>query len=637
MSGSIKGLYNKTSIKTKWIIFVVILIIYPMFLLGYIGYKNYEEEVTSHFIESVQKDIMLVSELVLEKLQDIEKFVIETQYNEAIYDFSTDYYGLIKRESIELEKVANNKEELAKLEQIIKQDYDLKGKIERYLRSVVLSRQDITLGAFQFIEQGESGYIVSKEQSNAYYEEKEFKENKVFEKIKIELNKGYTTVYYIDSDRNFYVGNKIFYRDNFKHSANIIFKIDQDYVFKRFNNMLGDSKKGVYVVANSSKELVTLGQLNEERKHKLEKFILSNHRGGSYYTEETRGEAIVYNVFNTKNLSIASAVFIELNVLLADIREMSGFIFMLCMSMIPIFLILANELYKEVIYPVYVLSEKMHQIERGEMGVEIISRRKDEIGYVYNAFNKMSKEIKYLVNCVYKEQIALKNAELKSLQAQINPHFLYNTLEMINWKARMSGEEDISEMISALSGIMEINIDRRQNQFLCVEEEINYLRNYIFLIQKRFGDKVKLEENIDEKTLSYKIPRLLIQPIIENAIGHGIEPVGRGTIYLKIEERKNNLMIFIKDNGVGMHYTRLNYLREQLEVVKKNYIEDEELGKSHIGIINVQRRIKLLYGKRYGIDIKSEQNEGTEVILLLPAHLEEKDLREIEQGEIEYV
>ncbi|MGL6173911.1 MAG: sensor histidine kinase [Cellulosilyticaceae bacterium] len=629
MKQSIKTLYSKTSIKTKWIIFVLILIIYPMFLLGYVGYKNYEEEVTSHFVESVQKDIMLVSELVLERLQDIEKIVAETQYDEAIYDFSTDYYEMIKRENINLETISHDKEQLAKLEQVVKQDYDLKSKVERYLKSVVLSRQDISIGAFQFIEQGESGYIVSKEQSNAYYEQKNFNENKIFNKIKIELNKGYTTAYYIDQNRNFYIGQKLFYRDNFEHSANIIFKIDQEYVFKRFHNMLGESKQGVYVVANATKDLVTLGELDEERRHKLERFILSNHRGGSYYTEESKGEAVVYNMFNTKNLSIASAVFIELNILLANIREMSGFIFMLCMSMIPVFLVVANKLYKEVIYPVYILSGKMQQIEQGEMGVEIISERKDEIGYVYSAFNKMSKEIKYLVNCVYKEQIALKNAELKSLQAQINPHFLYNTLEMINWKARMSGNEDISEMIEALSGIMEINIDRRQNQFLTIEEEIKYLRNYIFLIQKRFGDKIKLEECIDEKTFDFKIPRLLIQPIIENAIGHGIEPVGRGTIFLTIEQREGNLMIFIRDNGQGMSYARLNSLKEQLEVVKKNYIEDEELGKSHIGIINVQRRIKLLYGEKYGIDIKSEENEGTEVILLLPAHLDEKDTREI--------
>lgn len=633
MKESISKLYNRTSIKTKWIIFVLILIIYPMFLIGYVGYKNYEEAITNHFIESVQKDIKLVGELVREKLQDIEEFIAETQYDEVMYDFSTYYYNLIRKAGIDLERASVDEQVHSALKQAVMQDYNLKGEIEKYLKSIILSRQDILLGAFQFAEQEDMGYIVSKEKGNAYYEQQSFDDNKIFQYMDQELSKESNTAYYIDKENNIYIGQKIFYRDNFRHSGTIIFKVDQEYVFKRYQSMLGESKEAVYVLANESKELIAVGNLQDERKNKLKRFVHTNQIEDSFYTEDKKGEAIVYNTFRTKNLSIASGVFISLGVLLADIRELSTLIFMLCMSMIPIFLVLANRLYREVIYPVYNLSDKMHQIEQGKLGVEIENDRSDEIGYVYSAFNKMSKEMQYLVNCVYKEQIALKNAEIKALQAQINPHFLYNTLEMINWKARMSGNEDISEMIEALSGIMEINIDRRESHFLTIEEEIKYLRNYIFLIQKRFGDKIKFEESVEEVTLEYRIPRLLLQPIVENAIGHGIEPVGKGTIFLEIRRDEENLTISISDDGKGIEEKRLEKIKSELTKVEKKYIEDEEMGKGHIGIINVQRRIQLLYGEDYGIHIESKENKGTKIMLVLPTTVTGVLIREEGKGE----
>ncbi|MEG1637760.1 MAG: hypothetical protein RR324_09625 [Cellulosilyticaceae bacterium] len=146
MRASISKLYNRTSIKTKWIIFVLILIIYPMFLIGYVGYKNYEEAITNHFIESVQKDIKLVGELVQEKLQDIEEFIAETQYDEVMYDFSTYYYNLIRKAGIDLERASVDEQVHSALKQAVMQDYNLKGEIEKYLKSIILSRQDILLG-----------------------------------------------------------------------------------------------------------------------------------------------------------------------------------------------------------------------------------------------------------------------------------------------------------------------------------------------------------------------------------------------------------------------------------------------------------------------------------------------------------
>jgi two-component system sensor histidine kinase YesM len=282
----------------------------------------------------------------------------------------------------------------------------------------------------------------------------------------------------------------------------------------------------------------------------------------------------------------------------------------LCISTLPIFLLFAAGLYKEIISPIYLLSGKMQQIQEGEIGVVMKSDRKDELGYLFSAFDKMSRRIQYLVNTVYKEEIALKNAEIKSLQDQINPHFLYNTLDMINWKARMSGNEEISEMIEALSGIMEINIDRRKQPFLTIEEEMKYLEHYIFLIHKRFGEKFIFEKAIDLDTYKLKIPRLILQPLVENAITHGIEPVGRGTVYLAVKKQEEKLVVTIQDDGQGIEEEVLKELHRAMA--------DTEKAAGKVGMINVQRRINLLYGEGYGITLVSSAGKGTLITVILP-------------------
>lgn len=610
--------YDKTSIKKKWIILVLILVLYPMILIGYVGYANYEDIITKHFIQSVQKDVEVVSEQFKERLEDIEQFIQQIQYDSKFYKVAKDYYLILKANDIELNQITTDEAVRKKYDELMMDDYELKTDIDGHLQSLMLSRQEIDLGAFQFVEGEDFGYIESKHQSMSYNDYLLFQEQDIFGNMKKKLEDGKRTAYYIDEKNNIYIGQKLYYRNDGKHFGNIIFRLDMEYLLKGYHKMLEGAKEAVYVLANDEVELLAIGNIEPEKKERLIEFTRSNPEESVLYKEEKNKESVIYMAFNTEGLFISNAVYISNDILLSDIRAMSRFIFMLCLSILPIFLLLANKLYKEVIYPIYVLSDKMQQIEKGELGKQIVSDRTDEFGYVFAAFNRMSKQIQHLVNCVYKEKLALKNAEIKSLQAQINPHFIYNTLEMINWKARMSGNDDISEMIEALSGILEINIDRRDSRFLMIQEEIDYIKNYIFLIQKRFGERIQFKLETSEDVLTYKIPRLILQPLVENAIGHGIEPVGQGCIVLRIEEELEHLTITIEDNGQGIEKNKLIDIQEQLGSPDKVCIENEHDTKGHIGIINVQRRIKLLYGEGYGMNLYSEWEQGTRITIVLP-------------------
>ena len=615
MKKYLKSIYNLLSIKTKWGIFVSILIIYPIVLIGFVGYRNYDKVITKHFVTSVQKEVLNTSDQVKERIHSLEAFTKSLQHDDTIYNFTQSYYHEVGG----MRGPALDAEEIEKYKYAIMMNYELAQSVESYLRSIVLSKPEITLGAYQFIEQKEIGYIVSK--SKSYKEEKAFREHKIFENMKAILVGKNKTGYYVDEAKNIYIGQKIYDRNTFRESGIIVFKINPQYLLGKYEAMLGESKEAIAVMGNQQKELLEVGNVSQGRKNKLIRFMAMDPEENTIYKEENKTEVVVYTQLKSYNLSLVSAVFISRRILLKDIRMMSWFIFLLCMIAIPIFYFLANKLYKEVIHPVYVLSDKMHQIENGEIGVKVESDRRDEFGYLFTAFNKMSHQIQYLINCVYKEQLALKNAELKSLQAQIKPHFLYNTLEMINWKARMSGNEDLAEMIEALSGIMEINIDRRSSKFLSVNEEIRYLNNYMFLIEKRFGNKIKFETWVDENTNNFMIPRLILQPLVENAIGHGIEPIGRGTIGVKIKQENNDLIITVQDDGVGIEETGLEQLKQKINALNKVDMQGEENKRESIGVINVQRRIKLLYGLKYGLTIKSKQGEGTQIVIILPITL----------------
>lgn len=615
MKTYIKNIYNGMSIRTKWCVFIAVLIIYPMVLIGFVGYKNYDKVITKHFVTSVQKDVINTSDQLKERMHSLEAFIKDLQQDTTIYDFTQNYYHVIG----DAYEPTLHPKELERYKYAIMTDYELAQSVESYLSSIILSKPEIKLGAYQFIEQEEIGYVISK--SKSYKEEKAFRDQRVFQHMKEILRDKDKTGYYVDEEKNIYIGQKIFDRNTFKESGIIIFKINPEYLLGKYKAMLGESKEAIGVMTGEQREILEVGNLCNERKDKLIRFIKMSPQEDIIYKEENKTEVIIYNQLSFYNLSFVSAVFISREILLKDIRMMSHFIFLLCISAIPIFYLLANKLYKEVIHPVCVLSDKMHQIENGEMGVTVQSDRRDEFGYLFKAFNKMSNQVQYLINCVYKEQLALKNAELKSLQAQINPHFLYNTLEMINWKARMSGNDDLAEMIEALSGIMEINIDRRSSKFLSVEEEIRYLNNYMFLIEKRFGNKIKFKTAVEEETLDFKIPRLILQPLVENAIGHGIEPVGRGTITVNIRKKDEDVIIIVQDDGSGIDQDTLEQLNQKINVLNMTQSQGEESKRESIGVINVQRRIKLLYGLKYGITIESRLGEGTQIIVTLPITL----------------
>ena len=261
--------------------------------------------------------------------------------------------------------------------------------------------------------------------------------------------------------------------------------------------------------------------------------------------------------------------------------------------------------------------KQMHKAARGDFNILVNLEGEDEIGELYTDLCSMIDSIENLIATVYDETLQKeklnskqKDVEFKMLASQINPHFLYNTLETIRMKARCNKEFEIEELVKMLAKIMRRNIEVG-DKLVTLQSEIDLVEYYLKIQKYRFGEKITYRIEILCDINKYKVMPLIIQPIVENAFVHGLESKeGSGEISIMIEE-KDNLLIHVQDDGVGIDEERLNKIRN-------NLMNHEELDRTSIGLSNVNQRIKLLYGEQYGIIITSVQNIGTRIDIILP-------------------
>lgn len=289
--------------------------------------------------------------------------------------------------------------------------------------------------------------------------------------------------------------------------------------------------------------------------------------------------------------------------------SMSVMLILAVLFTLPLMAFLVLFLYRHVNAPVLRLVEAFQKIEKGNFGCRIGQQEEsEEFMYLTEAFNRMSEKLKTQFEQIYLEELALKDANIKALQSQINPHFLNNTLEIINWEARMDGNEKVSSMIEALSTMLEATLNRKKQPMIPLREELAYVDAYCCIIKQRFGEKICFEKELDESLLEILVPRLIIQPIIENAVEHGRSGI-QAKIVLNIFRDGNRLVIRVINDGV---LTKED--RERIDQLLDGRVEAER--SVSLGIRNVNKRLKIIYGESFGLTIKND-NEGHTVSTLV--------------------
>ena len=296
--------------------------------------------------------------------------------------------------------------------------------------------------------------------------------------------------------------------------------------------------------------------------------------------------------------------------MLADRMTFLSVYFAVFILLIPLLIATFYFFYSNINKPISSLVEGSEKIRSGLYGSQVEPFTKNqEIGQLVDNFNHMSRSLEESFRRIYAEEIAGRDAALKALQSQINPHFLNNTLEIINWKARMNGNDDVSEMISALSVMMNAALNRNNEMFISLEEELTYVDAYLYIIQERFGSRFHFTKEIDPALRDCSVPRLIIQPIVENAVEHGGDSDGNRIGKLRIFGDRKELHIVVENNGSLSEADRekIGALLSDADQLPGN----GRLDSSSIGIRNVHRRLRLLYGKESGLTIRDSGDGKT--------------------------
>ena len=347
-------------------------------------------------------------------------------------------------------------------------------------------------------------------------------------------------------------------------------------------NAYGDSDATIFDMSGnvvSSTDKALLGQ-NQARTEALA-LALQDGRTSGYVQTVENGRSLTHLFFrmNDPNWIVVQTVddshfhaqFTALIVLMAGAL-------LFCLIFTAVYSVVIGN---TVLKPIKRMYREMDRVRKGDLEIRIPYESEDEIGQLSRQFVRMAHELKALIETKYKQQILLKEAELQNLESQINPHFLYNTLDTIRWIAVKNKDTVVCEQIEALSDLFR-HVLNKGEEMTTLGEELLHLENYLLLQKARYGDKISVEMQIDETLLGMPMPKLLIQPLVENAIYHGIEhKVGAGTIRLNVGREDNNLLVTVEDDGVGT---------QGEEISRKIYDKQDS---SLFALHNIHERIQL--------------------------------------------
>ncbi|TBL78970.1 cache domain-containing sensor histidine kinase [Paenibacillus thalictri] len=401
----------------------------------------------------------------------------------------------------------------------------------------------------------------------------------------------------------------------------LVMRIDGKHILKKFKDTNLGQGSDIFILngegnvissqnpeMQAAKPYRDASLIEELKKHKEQDLFSFNG------TVSGKRNLIAYHYIPSADWYVVSLIpFTYLN---AESVKTSIYILVLGVICFLMALILSYYVSKSISRPLKHLVNSMNNVKLGNLVTQINDNSSDELGKAATNFNHMVKEIKYLIDEVTKKEKLKRVAELKSLQAQINPHFLSNSLNTVRWLANIQKAESISSIITSLIQLLH-GCMGKGSALISVREEMEYVKDYLNIMAYRDYDKFKVHYELEESILDFHTLKFILQPIVENCLLHGLEPMeGQGLIIIKGYRIGDELKIVVTDNGVGMNSDIVSHVLQKPSTNKP-------IGLSGIGIRNVDERIKLYFGEKYGIAIQSIANLYTTVEITLPAVREE--------------
>jgi two-component system sensor histidine kinase YesM len=413
--------------------------------------------------------------------------------------------------------------------------------------------------------------------------------------------------------RYFSMGRKIIDIYSLKELGFINIEVDESVLTGSFSDLSEDDSRIFIcddmgnIIASSDDDFTPIDSNNSSYYNTM---IADDNANYVSYVEDGKKYVAIYSSFNYGKWYVVKTI--PEAILYADVNRMQ--LYSIIGLIIPLIIMInAIVIYtKKITKPIEVMMLQMQEVEAGNLNVMVESNVYNELDDLSDSFNHMVNQIKKLMEDIVKVEQNKNELELEVLHAQINPHFLYNTLNTIRWMAKIKGEDSIADALIALVKLLRVSISFGNNM-ITLQEEIQYIENYILIQKLRFNQLFEIHYDIKEGHKRLNIPKLILQPIVENSLIYGIDEAEKREEPIIIEiftrEQEEYVEIVVRDNGNGIEQEILNNIFKQEANINRF---------SKVGLNNVNQRLKLYLGEAYGLQIVSSLNEGTTVIIRVP-------------------
>lgn len=575
-----KKKFKNFSLKKKLLVFYSVLFVLPLLLISILIYQE-------------------VSQSMMEKIQ----YSAEQSYEQAKSYLEYKMLMLIQRTDVVVvnSTLTDMIQERTAKETDIHQQMEQKEYIRSYLQGVEGNTQNIRIKVYvpdEFVYSADGDYIfpLTQADESPWYQKKG--KQKIYFAPGIYLEEEY-------QERHIALVRDVWDRSGYQ-TRNGVLRMDIEV--KELEDILWNAtptehavtylinEEGIIVAASSQEKLAAIG-LPEEFDLRESRF----HDKKVYYMRD-----------RIRNTDWEMITIIPKNDMISGIAKLQTMV----AGMMVLFGVLTiaggAAIISWIVRRISHLVDSINQVKEGNLDVRLENDSMDEIGVLYDNYNEMIERTSDLMDEQYRMGISLKSAELKALQSQINPHFLYNTLDTVNWLAYAGRTEEIHKAVVSLSKYYRLILNKGQDT-LTLEEELRHVEYYMKIQDIRFPDKLTYEVDVKEEIKSSIVPKIILQPLVENAISHGIweKKSKQGTIrVLGYEENDQTVCIKVMDDGVGMD-------ADTLSKVMSGSIQTS--GSSY-GVKNVHARLQLMFGEEYGLSYESKEGEGTCVTIRIPHH-----------------
>lgn len=506
-----------------------------------------------------------------------------------------------------------------------------KGKVTRadYLTSIKASLiskfyMDDQIARYAFYMTGDESACCYSGKNGYSYEDYMTYVQPVVDEV-MQKDSDYVEVYIIDNQ--IYLMRNLYTVKDYKKYGTLVVGINRSSLFQKIPL---EESQNIRISVNGEAEYLTKGKHADEKKENVYDQLVQVNRGltmGQRVTGITDRNYAGYAFYAaTDNYELSIYYLMDEKELYSGIAHLNVIVVITLAAMACLMLLTYFYLSRQIEHPLKRLMDASKEIKDGKFGSVIDGEQMPNMEFdsLVSSFNAMSLQVKHLFDTVYMEKMATKDAQIAALQAQINPHFLNNTLEMMNWQARMNNDIEVCKMIESLGTVLDSSMNRRNDRLVRLADELRCGDAFLYIMSMRFGQRLKVERNIDESLQQIYVPQLILQPLLENAIKHGIEKVSSGTIWLEIYRDGANVNIDVINTGKPLTETEL--VRIQKIIAGTCRLDKSEPGvHTSIGIYNVNKRISLIFGAEYGLKVMQTEDGRIVSRIVIPLESESQD------------